>query len=137
MSRGGSSRRRQYLTTVIASLLRVQQHETAERLEVLRRADRYEHALGVKDHMLWVAMQVSCSCEKNYQEIATSSPCSCASQESLTVEYGCSRAIASPSSSRYISNLGLYSKDVYFLAANCRPTLARGSTAATGQTADR
>lgn len=39
------------------------QRETAERLEVLRRADRYEHALGVKDHMLWVAMQVSYSRE--------------------------------------------------------------------------
>ena len=35
------------------------QHETAERLEVLRRADRYEQALGVKDQMLWVAMQAS------------------------------------------------------------------------------
>ncbi|CAB1096679.1 unnamed protein product [Ectocarpus sp. CCAP 1310/34] len=34
-------------------------HETAERLEVLRRADRYEHALSVKDQMLWEAMQVS------------------------------------------------------------------------------
>lgn len=33
------------------------QHETAERLEVLRRADRYEQALSVKDQMLWVAMQ--------------------------------------------------------------------------------
>eukprot|EP00903_Cladosiphon_okamuranus_P011998 g11267.t1 len=32
-------------------------HETAERLEVLRRADRYEQALSVKDQMLWVAMQ--------------------------------------------------------------------------------
>lgn len=35
------------------------QHETAERLEVLRRADRYEQALSVKDQMLWVAMQAS------------------------------------------------------------------------------
>ena len=37
----------------------VLQHETAERLEVLRRADRYEQALSVKDQMLWVAMQAS------------------------------------------------------------------------------
>ncbi|CAM9501571.1 unnamed protein product [Hapterophycus canaliculatus] len=34
-------------------------HETAERLEVLRRADQYEQALDVKDHMLWSAMQES------------------------------------------------------------------------------
>lgn len=33
------------------------QHETAERLEVLRRADRYEQALSIKDQMLWLAMQ--------------------------------------------------------------------------------
>lgn len=34
------------------------QHETAERLEVLRRADQYEKALGIKDHMLWQTLQV-------------------------------------------------------------------------------
>eukprot|EP01041_Mallomonas_annulata_P006967 gene6967-14145_t len=31
--------------------------ETAERLEVISRCDRYAHALSVKDHMLWVAIQ--------------------------------------------------------------------------------
>lgn len=40
-------------------LLGFSQHETAERLEVLRRADRYEQALSVKDQMLWVALQAS------------------------------------------------------------------------------
>lgn len=38
--------------------MNIAQHETAERLEVLRRADHYEKALGVKDHMLWTALQV-------------------------------------------------------------------------------
>lgn len=36
-----------------------EKHETSERLEVLRRADRYEKALAVKDHMVWTALQVS------------------------------------------------------------------------------
>jgi hypothetical protein len=31
--------------------------ETAERLEVLARCDKYQHALQVKDHMLWTALQ--------------------------------------------------------------------------------
>ena len=31
--------------------------ETAERLEVLSRCDKYVHALSVKDHMLWSALQ--------------------------------------------------------------------------------
>ena len=31
--------------------------ETAERLEVLARSDKYQHALQVKDHMLWTALQ--------------------------------------------------------------------------------
>jgi len=31
--------------------------ETAERLEVLARCDKYMHALSVKDHMLWSALQ--------------------------------------------------------------------------------
>lgn len=31
--------------------------ETSERLEVLSKCDRYAHALSVKDHMLWTAMQ--------------------------------------------------------------------------------
>ncbi len=31
--------------------------ETAERMEVLARCDKYEHALQVKDHMLWTALQ--------------------------------------------------------------------------------
>ncbi|CAN0056187.1 unnamed protein product [Ectocarpus sp. 4 AP-2014] len=43
-------------------------HETAERLEVLRRADRYEHALSVKDQMLWEAMQESQRLKEKCQE---------------------------------------------------------------------
>jgi len=31
--------------------------ETAERLEVIARCDRYAHALSVKDHMLWTALK--------------------------------------------------------------------------------
>jgi hypothetical protein len=31
--------------------------ETAERLEVMARCDKYMHAVQVKDHMLWVALQ--------------------------------------------------------------------------------
>lgn len=31
--------------------------ETAERLEIVARCDKYVHALAVKDHMLWVALQ--------------------------------------------------------------------------------
>ena len=31
--------------------------EMAERLEVMARCDRYSHALSVKDHMLWTAIQ--------------------------------------------------------------------------------
>ena len=31
--------------------------ETAERLSVLSRCDKYSHALSVKDHMLWTAIQ--------------------------------------------------------------------------------
>mmetsp|Transcript_21247 Transcript_21247/g.35606 ORF Transcript_21247/g.35606 Transcript_21247/m.35606 type:complete len:411 (+) Transcript_21247:83-1315(+) len=31
--------------------------ETSERLEVLARCDKYMHALAVKDHMLWTALQ--------------------------------------------------------------------------------
>eukprot|EP01038_Epipyxis_sp_PR26KG_P007262 gene7262-9900_t len=31
--------------------------ETAERLEVISRCDKYVHALNVKDHMLWVTLQ--------------------------------------------------------------------------------
>lgn len=37
--------------------------ETSERLEVLSRCDKYMHALSIKDHMLWVALQ-----EKNKAE---------------------------------------------------------------------
>lgn len=37
--------------------------ETAERLEVLSRCDRYMHAVTVKDHMLWTLMK-----EKERQE---------------------------------------------------------------------
>ena len=31
--------------------------ETSERLEVLSRCDKYMHAVAVKDHMLWTALQ--------------------------------------------------------------------------------
>eukprot|EP01035_Chromulina_nebulosa_P018818 gene18818-24588_t len=31
--------------------------ETSERLEIISRSDRYMHAVNVKDHMLWVALQ--------------------------------------------------------------------------------
>lgn len=31
--------------------------ETSERLEIIARCDRYMHALNVKDHMLWAAIQ--------------------------------------------------------------------------------
>ena len=31
--------------------------ETAERMEILAKCDKYQHALGVKDHMLWTALQ--------------------------------------------------------------------------------
>ena len=31
--------------------------ETADRLEIMSRCDRYVHALSVKDHMLWTAVQ--------------------------------------------------------------------------------
>ena len=31
--------------------------ETAERLEIIARCDRYTHAISVKDHMLWSALQ--------------------------------------------------------------------------------
>ncbi len=31
--------------------------ETAERMEVLAKCDKYQHALQVKDHMLWTALQ--------------------------------------------------------------------------------
>lgn len=47
------------VSVMFSSPPRLTQHETAERLEVLRRADRYERALSVKDQMLWVAMQAS------------------------------------------------------------------------------
>ena len=31
--------------------------ETAERLEIISRCDRYSHALSVKDHMLWTTIK--------------------------------------------------------------------------------
>ncbi|CAM9207788.1 unnamed protein product [Scytosiphon promiscuus] len=46
-------------------------HETAERLEVLRRADQYEQALGVKDQMVWAAMQESELLKQKCQEERT------------------------------------------------------------------
>lgn len=45
------------------------QHETAERLEVLRRADEYEKALGVKDHMLWTILQVNIYSSHAYHDV--------------------------------------------------------------------
>ena len=38
--------------------------ETAERLEVMSRCDKYSHALSVKDHMLWLALQDKEKCEE-------------------------------------------------------------------------
>lgn len=38
--------------------------ETAERLEVISRCDKYSHALSVKDHMLWLALQDKERCEE-------------------------------------------------------------------------
>ena len=31
--------------------------ETSDRLEILNRCDRYIHAMNVKDHLLWLALQ--------------------------------------------------------------------------------
>lgn len=42
--------------------------ETAERLEVLSRCDKYTHALNVKDHMLWVAIDEKSKIEDALQE---------------------------------------------------------------------
>lgn len=41
--------------------------ETAERLEVISRCDRYTHALQVKDHMLWTALQEKDRLEQDLQ----------------------------------------------------------------------
>jgi hypothetical protein len=38
--------------------------ETAERLAMLARCDKYSHALSVKDHMLWLALQDKEKCEE-------------------------------------------------------------------------
>lgn len=38
--------------------------ETAERLAMLARCDKYTHALSVKDHMLWLALQDKEKCEE-------------------------------------------------------------------------
>lgn len=42
--------------------------ETAERLEVITRCDRYIHALAVKDHMLWTALQEKKRVEEQLDE---------------------------------------------------------------------
>lgn len=42
--------------------------ETAERLEILARCDKYVHALAVKDHMLWVAMNEKTQIENELVE---------------------------------------------------------------------
>lgn len=42
--------------------------ETAERLEIIGRCDRYTHALSVKDHMLWTALQEKDKAERNLIE---------------------------------------------------------------------
>lgn len=42
--------------------------ETQERLEVLSRCDKYMHALSVKDHMLWTALQDKERAEELLQE---------------------------------------------------------------------
>lgn len=38
--------------------------ETADRLAMLSRCDKYSHALSVKDHMLWLALQDKEKCEE-------------------------------------------------------------------------
>jgi hypothetical protein len=50
--------------------------ETSERLEVISRCDRYIHALNVKDHMLWTALQEKKALEEKLDE-----------ERSLTHEY--------------------------------------------------
>lgn len=50
--------------------------ETTERLEIISRCDRYMHALTVKDHMLWTALQEKQGLEDKLQE-----------ERSLTHEY--------------------------------------------------
>ena len=42
--------------------------ETAERLEVISRCDRYAHALSVKDHMLWTALKEKENLEEKLEE---------------------------------------------------------------------
>ena len=42
--------------------------ETAERLEVISRCDKYMHAIAVKDQMLWVAMQEKQKAEDSLEE---------------------------------------------------------------------
>ncbi len=42
--------------------------ETKERLEVLSRCDKYMHALNVKDHMLWVALEEKNKLEESLHE---------------------------------------------------------------------
>lgn len=45
--------------------------ETSERLEVISRCDRYIHALNVKDHMLWTALQEKKALEEKLDEERT------------------------------------------------------------------
>jgi len=42
--------------------------ETAERLEIIARCDKYVHALAVKDHMLWMSLQEKERAEEQLQE---------------------------------------------------------------------
>lgn len=42
--------------------------ETADRLEVIARCDKYTHAIAVKDHMLWLAMQEKAKAEDELEQ---------------------------------------------------------------------
>jgi hypothetical protein len=42
--------------------------ETAERLEVMARCDRYQHALSVKDQLLWMALKEKEKAEEELQQ---------------------------------------------------------------------
>ena len=42
--------------------------ETSDRLEIIARCDRYAHALSVKDHMLWTALQEKSKLEEQLTE---------------------------------------------------------------------
>lgn len=42
--------------------------ETSDRLEIISRCDRYTHAINVKDHMLWTAIQEKKAIEEKLEE---------------------------------------------------------------------